>query len=475
MITIEAGTGVGKSYFIKNTLYEKAKREGTKILFLVNRTRLKDQFVEEIQKDGKDDVIDIFLYQKVESRLGREKAATFKDDYTYIVCDEFHYFLTDSTYNSNTDTSFKLIMSHSNKTRIFMSATADITIDFFKFKQIKFRSYSVPHDYSHIKELIFYRHEKVLEKYLSKIRKGQQVIAFFTKASKAYELHKRFEDSMFVCAEGNSDYKKYVNKDQVKLMLDSESFEEQYLFTTSTLDNGINLRNKKMKYIVCDIQDVDTLIQCLGRKRIIDAKDQVTVVIRNITDKEIGQRIRAKNKIINSAKYLIENGSIAYMDKYKRNHNNPTIYVEPNKDRTNPEFFVNELRYFKECSDRNNLEDIREIENGYIEHVKSKLQKENYTMLDDTYDKATSKDYLDSLVGKQLFKDEQRALIKMVNLRDNYNRLQKSVRLINEYFIQNSIPYNIRDKNRDNKRKTEDNQPNPNFNKTFWTVAKHIY
>lgn len=442
-------------------------------MFLVNRTRLKDQFQREIEQDNKGDTIEIFLYQKIESKLGREKNATFKDEYGYIVCDEFHYFLTESLYNSNTENSFKLIMAHSDKTRIFMSATADITIDFFKFKQIDFISYSVPHDYSHIKELLFYRNEKVLEKYLSKVRKGQKVIAFFTQATKAYELHKRFEDSMFVCAEGNSDYKKYVNKDRVKQMLEKETFEEMFLFTTSTLDNGINLLNKKIKYIVCDIQDMDVLIQCLGRKRIIDNTDKVTVIIRNITDKEIGQRIRNKNRIINPATYLLENGSIAYMDKYKRNHNNPIIYVEPNKDRTNPEFFVNELRLFKECADIKNLKLLQETTNGYVEYIKNKLQKESYTMLDETHEKATLSDYLDSIIGKRLYKDKQEEFIKMINLRDGRNRLQRGCRQFNEYFTENELHYSVKDKLKDNKRKLENNEPNPNYTKTYWVLAKY--
>lgn len=35
IVIIETGTGAGKSYFIKNVLYEYAKSQGKKILFLI--------------------------------------------------------------------------------------------------------------------------------------------------------------------------------------------------------------------------------------------------------------------------------------------------------------------------------------------------------------------------------------------------------------------------------------------------------
>ncbi|KOS04153.1 DEAD/DEAH box helicase family protein, partial [Paenibacillus polymyxa] len=86
IITIEAGTGVGKSHFIKNELYPIAKKERARILFFLNRTRLNEQFREEIKRDGKSDVITIILYQKYEWEL-RKNSAVVKEDYKYIVCD----------------------------------------------------------------------------------------------------------------------------------------------------------------------------------------------------------------------------------------------------------------------------------------------------------------------------------------------------------------------------------------------------
>ncbi|RPK23993.1 DEAD/DEAH box helicase [Paenibacillus xylanexedens] len=474
IITIEAGTGVGKSYFIKNTLYEKAKREGTKILFLVNRSRLKEQFEHELERDGKSDIISVFLYQEVEARL-RRSDVTFKSEYKYIVSDEFHYFLNDSPFNSDTEDSFKMILSDTTKTKIFMSATADMTIEFFKFKGIEYRSYNIPHNYRHIKELLFYRDEKVLEKFLSKIRKNQKVICFTKKAERAYDLHKRFEDSLFVCSEtGGSGYKKYVDKEKVKKMLAEETIEEKFLFTTSTLDNGINLRGKDIKYIVCDIHDVDTLIQCLGRKRIIDAKDQVTIVIRNITDKELQAHIREKEKIINPATYLMQYGVIKYIEKYPKHYKNPIIYDKLSTNKDGYGKVVNEIRYFKETYDKKFYENMLLEESGYMNYIKNKLQQSSYVFLDEYHEKSTINDYLDELMEKRLYKQEQDILVKKVGLKDARGRLQRSPEVINPYFDNNDIPYKIIDKNIDQNRKLPDGTKNTNFKKSYWTIVKYI-
>ena len=66
IITITAGTGAGKSYFIKNILYAFAKKENKKILFLIHRTDCKNQFYEEIKRDNKLDTINIKTYQSIE-------------------------------------------------------------------------------------------------------------------------------------------------------------------------------------------------------------------------------------------------------------------------------------------------------------------------------------------------------------------------------------------------------------------------
>ncbi|KAF6556358.1 DEAD/DEAH box helicase family protein [Paenibacillus sp. EKM202P] len=472
IITIEAGTGVGKSHFIKHELYPIAKKERSRILFFLNRTRLNEQFREEIKRDGKTDVITIILYQKYEWELLNNKVIV-KEDYKYIVCDEFHYFLTESRYNKNTEDSFYAMINEKSKIRICMSATADAMIAFFKYKNIQHASYSIPHDYSHIKELIFYQNSKVLEKFLHQIPKNHKAICFTRSAKKAFKLHDIFKDSMFVCSpSGNASEKKYMNKEQVSKMLIDEKFDEQFVFSTSTLDNGINLRDKQIKYIVADITDVDVLIQCLGRKRIIDKSDKVTVIIKNISNKMLNKLIRDCDRQIEPALYLQEHGTSSYVEKYRKQPNR-IVYDRPANNEVGYDKAINDLMFFKEIYDKQFFEQVANEENGYMNYIKTKLQQATYTILDDTYDKADITDYLDTIIGKRLYKEEQAELIKKLNLRDGRDRRLKSYRTINEYFNEDDMPYNIRGKNRDQRRVLENGHINPNYNKTFWLLAKH--
>lgn len=124
IIIISAGTGRGKSYFVKNHLYQYAKSAGKKILFLIHRTNCVTQFRQEIERDGKSDTIDIMTYQKIESDILHFNAHMNFNQYSYIVCDEFHYFISDANFNNTTDISFDEILNANQCIRIFMSATS---------------------------------------------------------------------------------------------------------------------------------------------------------------------------------------------------------------------------------------------------------------------------------------------------------------------------------------------------------------
>ena len=67
-ILITAPTGAGKSYFIKNKLYDYALAMIKKILYLLPRLDTVLQFRDEIQRDKKTDIITIKSYQEIEKR-----------------------------------------------------------------------------------------------------------------------------------------------------------------------------------------------------------------------------------------------------------------------------------------------------------------------------------------------------------------------------------------------------------------------
>ena len=51
------------------------------------------------------------------------------------------------------------------------------------------------------------------------------------------------------------------------------TFEKRILIATKALDNGVDLKDTEIKHIVTDIFDLDSAVQCLGRKRIQNVND----------------------------------------------------------------------------------------------------------------------------------------------------------------------------------------------------------
>ena len=77
------------------------------------------------------------------------------DEYKYVVCDEFHYFMSDSAFNTTTDMSYEFI-SKLDCVRIFMSATCKGMIEFLRCNiDINVKSYSLPIKFKFIKKINF--------------------------------------------------------------------------------------------------------------------------------------------------------------------------------------------------------------------------------------------------------------------------------------------------------------------------------
>ncbi len=168
-ILIESPTGTGKTTFILNKLIPDiiehtppfshyfSNTKGMGILYLSNRTALSQQFVYELEKDGfiEIDEPDLRVLQrpafnykhfnnlqkfyKIESGktiyifvLNYQSVHRFDFDYLknynikYVIADEAHFFIEDSTFNHSTYSIWNKILKNCyNSIIIFMSATMD--------------------------------------------------------------------------------------------------------------------------------------------------------------------------------------------------------------------------------------------------------------------------------------------------------------------------------------------------------------
>lgn len=136
---------------------------------LIHRSNCVDQFKYELETDGKTDIIDVLTYQSLEYRkLHNSNNQIDLSIYAYIVCDEFHYFFNDSSFNNKTAVSFQMIMNNTNAVHIFMSATGEHMRRYMR-KYLKDNGmekpieYEVPFDFSFIKDLVFFHKDTTLE------------------------------------------------------------------------------------------------------------------------------------------------------------------------------------------------------------------------------------------------------------------------------------------------------------------------
>lgn len=446
MITISAGTGSGKSHFIKNKLYEYAKENDLQILMLIHRKNCVDQFQMELESQERTDHLTVKTYQFLEA-LSRNKTVYDLGKYDYIVADEAHYMFSDSAFNHFTDISLKLIMED-NSTKIFMSATGNKIFEYIRSEKhlnIKTIDYYLPSDYSNIKKLnFFYRNDTIVE-LLDMVMKSKKKGIFFIQSSEeAYKLHKRYPDrTIFSCSEGNKRYR-YVDEDKIKSLLQNEKFDEQVLITTSVFEAGINITDRDVGTIVIDMESIDTVIQCVGRKRFIDNDDRLVVNIKAKSKSSLNGRISTLQNNIIIPLELYKNGDKSMVEKHSRTLNKSDMIYPVLNDLNGIEIKLNEMMFFRSVSDVVETRKILNIDkpNPYCDHVSMLLNK-RYSIIEEENKKMEIENYLELIKGDKLMKDDQKRLIEFFGLRDYRNRLQKSISILNVYLSSNEIPYTI--------------------------------
>ena len=232
------------------------------------------------------------LYQVLEKKLTKNE---IMHKYDYIVCDEFHYVMADAMFNMYTDITYDYITSQEDACVIFMSGTAKPIFNKLKHDGIvkKDREYLIPYSYSYIEELQFYVSRNstmdIIENILNTT--NDKIIYFSNSTSFAIEVFKRFrKQSVFRCSESSKNYEaRQLNDVDAIKQYDKEliTFDKRLLVATKVIDNGINLEDKSIKHIITDVFDLESLQQCIGRKRAKGVTDTCKLYIRNYTKSEL--------------------------------------------------------------------------------------------------------------------------------------------------------------------------------------------
>lgn len=439
-IFITTQTGTGKSYFIIGDNENKGlidKIGNSTVLYLYNRKKLGRQIKidllnkygyaipNELKKLDELEVINnitVMSYQILESKIKRCKFEQIDfdiDQYRYIICDECHYFISDASFNNNTSYSFELLINgwcSVVSTRIFISATMDEVEKLFTDSSINPIKYDCGRDYSYLNVKYFKKHDTIITSIRNDETSDKWLI--FVKSRKEGLYIKEELDKYNISSE-------YMDSNTKEDYINDCKFNGKVLITTKVLDNGINIKDVQVKHLVINALDKVTFIQELGRIR-VDIKNARPInLYLNTMDGKMFNQIRS---VLNNKKKLIY--------KYK-NHNVDFNMLYSNKlhqlDTTlfifqaNKGISLNKLGLIKLDIDYNFTKYMIDKfkTDGKFAYIKEQLSwlglehtfnEDNF--LDDKVvcqdEKEKLTDYIESLIGKKLFSDEQQKLSDMI-------------------------------------------------------------
>ena len=468
-ILLSAPMGSGKSYFIYNYLIKDDK----KVLILSNRSLLRQQYETYIANSNNTNV-ELYTYQKLENILRQNGTI---EHFDYIICDEAHYFITDS-WNSTTDLSFRYVNNAKDSIVLFMSATGNEVFELFKLADIETTNYYIQADYTRF-EMYYYNTngDDMVQHLIANeiVDKDNKILYFSSNKKVALELYELYKPMASITVSATD--KEIENT--VDAFVDNKC---NYTLTiaTSCIDNGIDIFDETLKYIVCDLFDLTQVIQCLGRKRLtqneVASKAKVKVYVKNWQGKLVQCKLNEYNSRLNRI-----DSTLAKVEENKLQRLNSLpqglfFDFNDNKVKKNP-LYYNYLIYKRNDSERflqytNVLtdyhstwkteyidgedvtyEDVDYIEYGwcttYIYELQSALGIEEYRLLDV---KAMSLEdsirlALSNMVGKEFIgKDGRQQIAETVGLKNKCNRLITSIQGINGYLEEHNILFMITEK-----------------------------
>ena len=339
-VMIDAPTGLGKTTFVYNELFEDAKRKGKNILLVGNRLALSLQqklVINELQ-DGDLDVrltelgllrqedfgmVAVITYHRLPAFLHDPKNQKWIQNLLYVVADECHFFVADSMFNPLCGYYLKLITSRfGHAIRVYLTATSwDILYPLAEAEKNNYPSYLPVYSWTPEREFIRYYFPSNNEKYK---------LEFFGHVEEMISMIKDDPESKWLIFVDDKEKGKkllarldsdvdYIDADckhtQVwREIVRNNQFNKKVLISTAVLDCGINILDDSVQNIVIMCDDRTSFMQMLGRKRCRPG-EEVNLWVQVPSAKKIEARLKECEK------------SLKWLERY----DNPKTALESNQ------------------------------------------------------------------------------------------------------------------------------------------------
>lgn len=446
-IILDCGTGRGKTTFVLSKLCIHAMENGKFVLYLCNRSKLKEQIEDEVSSRNLFN-IKVMTYQKLQKDILNK---TFENTYyDYIVADEVHYIFNDASFNLYTDITFDYLEAQTDNVVVFMSATAKSIFGYFcKQEIVKVeRRYVLDSDYGHVDKVLFYERKAItdiIDEILAQ-SDDDKLLVFINSEKMMLKMHGLYNDiANYYCSEHSKELKSIREKDCI-INYDQGhiSFEKRILFTTTALDNGVDLKDEKIKYIISEIFEPDTAIQCLGRKRPVHSNDKCTFYIANY-DKKTISLFSSKNEVVLKPLNLFKMDKENYIKEYGRKREFHCKYIYNDWDNYGiPK--LNRAGHIKLVIQKVDLMGMNN--HGYMNFIlkwsmSHELASKVVSLILEPNNDIEFLEYLESIKDKLLDKQEQNLFKEKCKL-VGFNSRSIGVKTIQSFLRENSYNYVLR-------------------------------
>lgn len=494
-IILDAGTGSGKTTFCLGILTDYAQSIGKTVLYLCNREKLREQVNDAVSELCYDNIT-VTTYQSIQEKI---RSNIVIEQYDYILADECHYFITDALFNDYTDLAYNFIKSAKNSVVVYMSATAKV---FFKHllsaKRVRKENvYTIHKNYDYVDGLFIYKKDQLqalIDKIISR-EKDTKIIVFCNSEKRMLEMHDRYKETAnYYCSRHTSKEKlrEICSEDcfEVDTFEGTATFKKRILFTTSALDNGIDLKDCRIKHIFSELFDIDIMVQAFGRKRVLDEDDTCMFYIKDYSPQAIqGMLNTNKSQLEPVRMYLNDYKKFCHVYGEERDRNklknNDIFYMrfsENSNGKKKEQIKCNMMRYNKRLMDYDILTDMKKF--GYIPIALSAFDS-------DLADRAEKVDiqvpvvdefmeYLKEIENKPLYAEDREELKKKfenIGVKLRYTGINTFNGALEDCYKKDYTKrFNNKDKNTgknlvDKRRTLENGCINPNRDKSYWLLC----
>lgn len=440
----------GKNYWVRKVLLPYALENNKRTLVLSHRTQTLrqqanylEEYKEECVRQFKGGMFEIKTYQAFQKMI--ERNDIMLNSFDYIVSDEAHYFVSDSSFNPKTEFAFNFLNQNNKAIKFYMTATSE-GLSYLPWKN-NLEVLNEANFYNNqVKDMYRYeQNETALAVVHNEVEKGNKVLVYHNSIDTTADFN--IGNSKILHA-GNRE-----NSSEFKQISEVQQFKCDVLNTTRLMTEATEIKDDLVETIfIHGISDIDTFVQATARVR----TQKVNVYYKRISKKSIQAKLRYLDKQLDyyerfielgEAEFVKENGIEIISKSMKAFYLDTIIDPISNQSYTCLRVHKTGLAYLQyqfnvyEYMDQFGFEKFFEFYFPNIQYVDlEQLKKEDFIKLD----------IVDNYIDKKIFKEQQQELVDVIcnkyGLRGKNGSPKVGMKTINSFFEENNIPFVIESK-----------------------------